>query len=539
MNTISQTNLQRIFFSRLIKWPALCLLLALARPALAADSGFTNDAIVDYTSNLPIDATNFVNNGSITINAPYFNLPAETYDTVNYINTGMMSSDLGFWFDTQNSLDGNLPRSMAGSFSNSGEVDNGSQFYAWATNIVNGGTVNVGENGLMRFTGQNLDLSRSTLFMGFSGQSGFFSGIFPISGGVGVNTNAWYPQFDLTLPDPISSPPLSEQLINATAYVQAFTNISGAGTNRLVEAVFISNPNPSITNYVFLNPFGIEVEWDGTYVDPASGLEGTNYIYLEDDFGEITNLQTFGGVPVNYFLFQAGPGFFGNNYAPSGLPPNTFGNNAVSNDYAFYNVELSPTTASTNGIANGAITNIAGRIQITATNDLDLNLAEINGANYLSLQSTNQFDGNNGAQIVSPFSDINLGVTNGNLTMTNLLQLVVPRWNGEVQLWSGRWSMFDTNSGMTNVFHVLFVNNALASSSSAQVQDLILHATNNLVISDTFNIMRKLSIDAQSLTLTTNGIGVGAASPDGELNFNSSDIFWASSLPNLLWLTND
>jgi hypothetical protein len=73
---------------------------------------------------------------------------------------------------------------------------------------------------------------------------------------------------------------------------------------------------------------------------------------------------------------------------------------------------------------------------------------------------------------------------------------------------------------------------------AGHVQDLILHATNT-IISDAFNVMRKLSIDAQSLTLTTNAPGNGATSADGELNLESPNIFWPSSLPNLHWLTNN
>jgi hypothetical protein len=51
--------------------------------------------------------------------------------------------------------------------------------------------------------------------------------------------------------------------------------------------------------------------------------------------------------------------------------------------------------------------------------------------------------------------------------------------------------------------------------------------------------MRTLSIDAQNLTLTTNGYGNGATSPDGELNLESDSIFWNASLPNLRNLTNN
>jgi hypothetical protein len=52
--------------------------------------------------------------------------------------------------------------------------------------------------------------------------------------------------------------------------------------------------------------------------------------------------------------------------------------------------------------------------------------------------------------------------------------------------------------------------------------------------------MNSLSADAQNLTLTENGMAHGATSLDGELNVASpGNIYWASSLPNLLNLTNN
>jgi hypothetical protein len=159
----------------------------------------------------------------------------------------------------------------------------------------------------------------------------------------------------------------------------------------------------------------------------------------------------------------------------------------------------------------------------------------------MSLTATNQFEGAP-LQIISPFADIHLAVTNGFMTLTNLLAPFIPVWCGTVKLWSARWQLVDTNAGftVTNYFHVLFVDaEPLAATASAQVQDLILHATNSLFISDAFNIMRTLSIDARNLTLTTNGYGNGATSPDGELNLTSDSIFWNTSLPNLRNLTNN
>jgi hypothetical protein len=169
-----------------MKWPRLCALLGLllARAALGTEALYENDAIVDYTGaphTYPpqIDATNFVNTGTFIIDTELY----ETWNTINYTNIGygLMSSDAGFVFDTQTTSGSHL---MAGSFYNVNEVDCGYYFVAWATNIVNPGTVNVpgvftvvnpgtgatGTAGLLQFTGQNVDLTRSTLTMGQGGR---------------------------------------------------------------------------------------------------------------------------------------------------------------------------------------------------------------------------------------------------------------------------------------------------------------------------------------------------------------------------------
>ena len=85
------------------------------------------------------------------------------------------------------------------------------------------------------------------------------------------------------------------------------------------------------------------------------------------------------------------------------------------------NAQLSAGSATTNEVVNLAVTNLPGRIQINASRELNLALAQISRPNYMSLQSTNQFDGSPGASIQVPYSDLNLGVTNGFLTISNLL----------------------------------------------------------------------------------------------------------------------
>jgi hypothetical protein len=222
----------------------------------------------------------------------------------------------------------------------------------------------------------------------------------------------------------------------------------------------------------------------------------------------------------------------------------------ITNPYSYFDGQLIVTTTPTNATPTnpgGALTNLPGRIQITASNELNLGLAIISGQNYMSLWAPKQFDGSVGAQIAAPYSDINLGVTNGFLVITNLLESALPNWSGFVAAWSTRWltTVSNTLDGtnfftVTNDYRVLIVRSSqLMPVTAPQVQNLRLHATNSLLITDVLNVFGSLFIDAQNLTLTTNGCGNGATSLDGELNLVSSAILWQSALPNVRNLTNN
>ncbi len=499
----------------------------------------------------------FTNNGSLIINAPF-----PTNGNFSFQSTGV-----GYEFDTQTNAV--ISHVMADTFYNAGTIhcdsildgNNGltfvignqvlslfsqtsiGEFIASATNIVNPGEVIVSQNGLMKFTGTNVDLSRGTLTVEGSGAN-----VFGAPGVVGLNTNYWDPSVFLTASTAESAfiPGYGYLLLNnSTPY---FAAESVGPSNNIIWAVFAEDTSPpSVAYKVYFGPNSvgpgdITIEWTGSYLDAASGVTFTNYLYLNDDvvLGASTNAAiNFNGVPDN-FLFrssvtplQAGvqgvPGFF--NVFPSG---------SLTNFYAFVNAQLISATTATNASnrnPSGALTNLPGRLEIQAGRHLDLTLSTITGPNYLSIQSPYQFEGSAGARIVAPYADINVGVTNGFLTISNLMQPQIPNWAGTVQAWSTRWLAVDAN-GVTNDFRVLIVGSQLTAAALAYVQDLLLHGTNSLVLADSFHVLRKLSVDAQNLTLTTNGPGTGATSLDGELNLFSG-INWSNSFPNLRNLTNN
>jgi hypothetical protein len=580
----------RRFFhiSRLMKSGLLVIFIAaLVRPALATDPIYQNFGVQNYVvpGNPPptIDVTAFDNENTFEVSYDVFQPNTMYYEPMNTLyytngdngimaangpnlNNGFLGSfsyGVGLRFDTQttNSL---TPHLMAGTFYNAGEVHcdsvldgNGIFFFGIgsfllpegvgeciisATNIINPGTVVVGLDGFAQLTGQTVDLSRSVFAMEGATANVFGSGAF------GTDTNAdWNPFFDLTATTAESSAPFFLFLPNSTAY---FDFASPGPSNNIIRAVFIEDTSPSNVSYnVYFNSAGLglgsgaaTVEWRGSVVDPVSGNASTNYLYLNDDYalGASTNVFLFDGYPDNFtftesttpLIFQppATAGFF-----------NVYPNANISNNYAYVTAQLISTTAATNASGinpSGALTNLPGRLEIKAGKDLDLSLAQLTGQNYMSLQSSNQFEGSAGALIVSPYADINVGVTNGFLTVSNLMSASIPNWSGTVQAWSTRFLSITTN-GITNDFRVLIVGSQLNPSTLAYVQDLILHGTNSIVISDEFNILRKLSIDAQNLTVTTNGAGNGSTSLEGELNLLSGNLFLQTSMPNIRNLTNN
>ena len=504
----------------------------------------------------------------------------ESEDTVNYTNAGTMlttstivtngggiilaiNPGCGFNFDTYNTQSG--LEQMAGNFYNAGSIransfqDLTNNFlyastvgtcFVNATNIVIPGTSDVGYGGLMQLTGQNIDLTRGNLVLE-NQINGFTSNIYGI-GGYGLDTNGdWDPYLYLGPTFAESSLPYLLYLPNSTPYFDfAYSN---GGTNAVIRSAFVedfSTPTIPINVYWFQSGIvgggTVTVEWVGVYTNYATGVTLTNFLYLNNDYaqGASTNPGIIGapGYPANFTFIESPTRLNFGTAATAGFPAaDPFPDITFSNRYAYVTATLLSTTTATNAgpyNPSGALTNLPGRLLINASQDLTMNWANITQPNYLTLTSTNQFEGSMGANVVAPFSAVDLGVTNGFLTISNLLSPSIPVWSGTVDAWST--DFFLTNSlGGSNEYKVLIVGSYnLRPISTGYVQDLTLHST-NLVLCDALNVLRKLYIDAQNLTLTTNPIGNGATSPAGELTWINPSILLSNSLPNLLNLTND
>jgi hypothetical protein len=534
---------------------------------MAAASLYENDAVT--TDPIPIpDATNFVNNSSFTIDFPYIT-PYQTHDTLNYTNNGYMDSVFGFYFDhysTSKSLN-----YEAANFDNENVIESGLQINVWATNIVNPGWMYVdSDSGLIQLTGDSVNLDDATMLI----ESVLGSGGVNVYGedyGVGISPKAWTPSTELGAnfatsafynsvlnPNPNNATTLS--LVNSSCYVDTAGSIS----NVIYRVIFVEDENPDVTNNAYFEalPDGSHglatVGWTGVYTNNATGQTATNYLYLQDEpvlvFSNNVSLVKVatsinGGIPNNYTIegsqtpLLSGPTAAGFNVVfPSG---------SVTNFYSYLQAQLIPTTVPTNSLVMTNVSAIGGRIEINAGKELQLNNAQISGANYMSLAATNEFDGNLGASIAVPYSDINIGVSNGvglahgNLAVTNLLEPALPVWNGTIQAWTSRWIMLTTNTigtnsfTVTNDFRVELVLDNLTPTTPSQVQNLELTGTNSVVISDDLNVFGSLFMNTRSLTITTNGIGIGAESEEGELNLENNNVLGPSSLPYLQWLTNN
>lgn len=574
MNAARHDNYLTNRMNRLLKWPLLCGWLSLISAPMAwATIPLYQNLSPEYYSpaNPPpnLDVAAFDNESIFSINFDALNTSTEFYqtlNTVNYTNNGSMLIDTGFYFDTM--TDNVMPDQIAGTFYNPGSIvcgssdvildgelfyfENAGKFIAWATNIINPGSIDVGADGLMQFSGQNVDLSRSVLSI--ESYDSLFTNVLNFSdtanvvglvGAVGNDTNNdWNPAAALTAGTAYSSEPFQYflELTNSTSY---FEFEETATNDIIIRAVFVQNTSDNVPYNVYFGGYprlgtgDATVAWAGGYVIPSTGGMATNYLYLNNDYvlGASTNAGVYGGIPNNFTFTGSTVPLIAAPPAPAGFQP-VFVSGVITNPYSYLSAELVATTVSTNILLHTNVSALPARIQITGSNEVNLALASISGANYLSVTAPNQFDGSLGAQISAAYADLNLGVTNGVLTVSNLLESTIPIWNGTLQAWSTRWLYVDAN-GITNDYRVMLVASQLTPLSQPQVQNLTLNVTNSVTISDQLNVYGALSINAQDLTLTTNGYGNGAGSADGELDISTPGFSWSTSLPDLLNLTNN
>ena len=543
-----------------------------------------------------IDALTVINHKGATINVSTPDL-FNTYDTLNFTNQGLLFGNPGFDFETVPANTGfahpasSFVNEASGLGPNSGVIDctgafafilnpfflfgnlNGSsRCLIGATNIINSGSINMDASSLIKLDGDNIDLSRGALSMttpasGGVGNAGLLDGYWGVGTadpffflGVGQATPLFPPQL---LQNPLFTDQYqvfsrnNQQFVNqlVLANPTAYLNEIGAGTsNQLFQAVFLVNVDPTFVNTVYFSPFEIAVQWQWAATSFPSGVVSTNnYLYLTDDFGEVTNLflvqdgaagpqPTY--IPGTYSFVQGTPYAGVNPFATVGtpvVPPgNFFDALTFTNQYAAYEAIFAGGTQLTSDVAGGNVTNLPGRIEVTAGKALNLTDARIGALNYLLLKSTNHFVGSPGAFIASPTLDVYLGSTNGVMMVTNVVAPYLNHISGPIELWSARWTNFV--NGITNSFHALVVNSRISPTALPVIQTLDLRApkppggTSSIVINDFLNVSSNLVLSAERLTIATNFNN--QFTPYGHLDIVTPNILWSTATTNVQFFTN-
>lgn len=547
--------------------------LALVRGA----GGFENSGVIlnpDYNIVDPL----FINGPGAEFRV--YNLLGSTYRTYNtldYTNQGLMEANIGFQFDTRQSGATRWANSFhndtfgavnCGTSSNGfilytsflGESFTANKCLISATNVVNRGVLSVSPEGFLSISGRNLDLARGRMsiaayeyspytYYAFGQYDGYWGlgtvkynpteQFMPFSGYTPAHwvTNRYYTSGQMMLSS------------GALPFVNVLSN--PATSNSVINVAYVQNADPRFTLSAQAIGPDIQVQWEWAKADPLTGTNLMSYLYLWDRMGSISNLSLYTNgyapasasyrptlIPTNYSFFtSAFPYSNGIPMIQTTLPTGLFPSTNHTVEFTAYEIQFFPTLSNPHEVANRSYTNMPGRISLSADGPgsvLSLDRARIFGINSLVVKATNHFAGSGGAKIFTPFADFDLGTTNGFLAVSNLIAPTLPRFEGYVDVWSSRFTNVDS-ANWTNRYHVLFVNSSLTPSVEPRLQNLSLRST-NVVINDVLNILSNLTIRADNLTIASNGPAM--SNPTGQLNLLSGQIFWPSSTPYLLNLTN-
>ena len=571
------------------------VLAGLARGQSA--TGYTNDLlfIAPPAAEPQIDATYFVNNSyfeivftNLSYNAQLFN----TFDTLHYINHGTLSLVPGLDLEVFPARTGQ--RHPAAEIINTGTIEIGTATNALsiatnglvsldlpkgifsATNILNPGAISIGYDGIVTFSGQNIDLSRGSVVMTNNNSVGIINlgnGIFGFANnanngsifdgywGVGLypfnpsdyflNPPPFTPFYEVTQRDGYFS--FQDMVLtNALGYEGGYI----IGSNVEFQVVYVANTNLAYKPNVYIYPYAVAVEWTQTITN-TDGTTYPSYLYVEDFLPELpaVTLMVDGYIgvgptrpsyiPDNYSVFQTtvqqtDPAYL---VGSSTITAQYVGNVPKTNTWTAYEALLPPISAILSDVVGQDVTNIPGRIELNGFGALNLQLAHLTAQNYISLNATNQFVGSGGAQISAPYSDMNLRSTNGMLAITNLLRPTVIQPEGYINLYSTCQTNVDAATGYTNIYHVLLVDAHLSPVVNALVQDATFRVTNalegddNLVINDALNITRNYLFDASRITIASNAPGSPTAT--GSLTLQNDSVVWPSLTPRLQYLTNN
>jgi hypothetical protein len=368
------------------------------------------------------------------------------------------------------------------------------------------------------------------------------------------------------------------------------TNTDGSTTNVVLvtnivqQAVFVGLGDPSLIANVSFTPSTsptnnfqtVAVQLGMVSTNVITQLPETNFLYFFDTLasdstrGLLTSFGNLAGAiearPANYILSRVDNGTFAGGVAGNVTPdatflydPATFTNSLVTGDYAGYAAFIDNVAAQPPVVNGGYVTNLPGRIDITAEN-LDMRFTRMRGQGEVAIKARHLI-GSGGAALDSPNLSFSLGATtNGALHLANLTKATVSRLRGDLLAWSAVWANqmnivltnnFDTNGvpvPLTNtvtvqLYALILDGENLAAQIPVYTWDLELLGTNS-VIDDSLNLVQIFFVDGQSLTingsfaLTSYNLQTGGAATGVGSTIASLTDWVSTNTPNLLFFTN-
>jgi hypothetical protein len=437
-----------------------------------------------------------------------------------------------------------------------------------ASNVVNRGGLTVGSDGLIRLEGNNVNLSRGGIRAGEDPfepiRQGFVrglnfrndAGITDLYWGAGMNN-----LLDPAAPGPFDlavltgSEPESglHEVLDSTTFTNlvslsatnayAVTNAVSA-TNWVVQAVFVNTNTPD-------PEFKVAVRWsrapriqnvDGAQmpiiqftfedIDTVTTEPYTNYVYVLDSLGAMTNAVLATNIatradqrPTSLVVTRVTPPEWAQ-ASTNSLPftPDLIYNpgylsDVVTNVYAAYQCMVGDVTSSFGG-GGGFFsgipelthpTNLPGRVEIKADR-LDLGLSRFRTDGLLSI-SAKELVGQAPYKLDAAVVNADVGLTSGSLTVSNLIQPIVRRFNGIVSIWSAAWTNQTTSVGpdpadptlqITNTidvrFHALIVDHQFITRQTVQTYRFAAKA-NHLILADDLTLEESFVADAPDVAI--------------------------------------